>query len=99
MPPSSSSSLWRRLFGRRPEGPKHSVVLYKSRTCPLCDEALELLEQERVRRPFGLEIVDIASDPELQRLYGIEVPVVHVDGIKRFFGRVDPVLFRRLIDR
>lgn len=96
--------FWRRWFrsrtarGSRIDGGP-AVVVYTSPTCPLCDDALEVIEAARRGRSFRLDVVDISGDPELQVLYGQEIPVVFVDGKKRFFGRVDPVLFRRLIER
>jgi hypothetical protein len=40
---------------------------------------------------------DITNDPALLAEHGLEVPVVFIDGRKRFFGRVDPVLLRRAL--
>lgn len=42
-----------------------------------------------------LSVVDIAGDPRLGELWGLEIPVVVIDGRKRFFGRVDPILLAR----
>ena len=53
--------------------------------CPLCDEAKELLEREEI--PY--DEVDIRSDRALLRAYRLEIPVVTVDGEKRFIGRID----------
>ncbi len=70
----------------------------KTRTCPLCEEAVSTLERERRRLPFGLIVRDITDDPSLMAKHRDEVPVVFVDGKKRFFGRVDMVLFRRILN-
>ena len=43
--------------------------------------------------------VDITESPKLEALYGHEVPVVLIDGKKRFIGQVDAVLLRRILDR
>jgi glutaredoxin len=74
------------------------VVLYKKARCPLCDEALAVLGAELRRTRFELEVRDITNDPELLAVHGNEVPVVFIDGRKRFFGHVDPVLFRRAVE-
>jgi glutaredoxin len=79
--------------GRQPP----SVVLYKKDGCPLCDEALAVLGAEARGTGFRLEIRDITNDAALLAEFGNEVPVVFVDGRKRFFGHVDPVLLRRLL--
>lgn len=65
--------------------------------CPLCDEALEVLRRELARVPHELSVHDLASDPEAEARYREEIPVVLVDGVKRFFGHVNPALLRRLI--
>jgi glutaredoxin len=71
-----------------------SVVLYSiPGQCPLCDEARTLLEREGV----VFEEVDIRSDRELLRAYRLEIPVVTVDGVKRFVGRIDPAELHDLL--
>ncbi|HYC77123.1 MAG TPA: glutaredoxin family protein [Planctomycetota bacterium] len=73
--------------------------MYRTRTCPLCDEALEILERARRRARFALDVHDVTDDPSKLAEHRLEVPVVFVDGRKRFMGRVDPVLLKRLLER
>jgi hypothetical protein len=82
-----------------PSGQPPAVVLYKKAGCHLCDLALDLLRAEARRTPFTLTVRDITNDPALLAEHGLEVPVVFVDGKKRFFGKVDPVLLRRAVAR
>ena len=58
-----------------------SLQLIYRRDCLLCDEMLEALREfgERVALP-PLEQLDVDSDPELQRLYGLQVPVLLLSG-------------------
>ncbi len=77
--------------------PFSSVVLYTRSDCPLCEEALEVLQRHRERLP-GIEIVDIGDEPELVVEFGDWVPVVEIDGTVRFRGCVDEMLLRRLLD-
>ena len=72
-------------------------VLYTRRGCHLCDVALEQLQRARQRHGFALETVDIDLDPDLVARYGVQVPVVAVDGKVRFRGHVNPVLLDRLL--
>jgi glutaredoxin len=74
-----------------------SVILYKKERCPLCDEALAVIQAEARRTRFELTVRDITHDPALLAEHGLEVPVVFVDGRKRFFGHVDPAMFRRAL--
>ncbi len=70
-----------------------AVILYTRPGCHLCDDACAVLES------YGLEprLVNIDTDAELQAKYGLLIPVVVLDGIERFRGRVDEVLLRRLL--
>jgi glutaredoxin len=65
------------------------VTLYTKPDCSLCDTAAEALDRVRGRRPFELEVVDIASDAALRARYGERVPVVLVDGEPAFEYFVD----------
>jgi glutaredoxin len=82
-----------------PSGQPPEVVLYKKAGCHLCDLALDLLHAEGRRARFTLTVRDITDDPALLAEHGLEVPVVFIDGRKRFFGKVDPVLLRRALSR
>jgi glutaredoxin len=73
------------------------VVLYARTGCHLCDAAREVLMAERSRSPFDLEEVDVAGDDDLERRYGIRIPVVEIDGEERFEYVVDPVELVSLI--
>jgi glutaredoxin len=73
------------------------VILYTRVHCHLCDDAKAVLEEVRRERPFELTTVDVDTDPALVQAYGLEVPVVVVDGRKAFKYRVDaPSLRARL---
>lgn len=69
------------------------VVLYTRAGCHLCDDARDLL----VRHGLLPESVDIDADPQLRARYDTCVPVVVIDGVERFRGRVNEVLLRRLL--
>jgi glutaredoxin len=66
------------------------VVLYSRAGCHLCDAARDVLTAENSRSPFDLVEVDIAADDDLEREYGIRIPVVEIDGEERFEYEVDP---------
>ncbi|MGD2129499.1 MAG: glutaredoxin family protein [Lysobacterales bacterium] len=53
-----------------------SLVLYTRPGCHLCEQAAALLEREGVL----FEEVDIETEPELERLYGLRVPVLKHPG-------------------
>ena len=64
------------------------VTLYTRRGCCLCDDAKRVLAEARRRAEFDYRELDIDLDPELQRRYNDEVPVIAIDGRKAFKYRV-----------
>jgi glutaredoxin len=64
------------------------VTLYKRAACCLCDDAKQVLAAARARVPFEFEEIDIDRNPEWQRLYNEEVPVIAIDGRKAFKYKV-----------
>lgn len=77
--------------------PFQTMVLYTREGCHLCEDALDVLQHYANYLP-PLEMVDVDTDPVLAERYGHEVPVVVIDGIVRFRGRVNELLLRRLIE-
>ena len=79
--------------------PRVSIVsMYSRRRCGLCDEAREVIQAERSRTPFAFEETFIDGDDDLEREYGLRVPVILVDGEEAFEYHVDPSELRRLVD-
>jgi glutaredoxin len=74
-----------------------SVVLYSRSGCHLCDQARDLIVLVRARQPFAFEEVDIETNDDLLRDYGIRIPVVTVDGEERFEITVDRGEFEALV--
>lgn len=72
------------------------VIVYTRVGCHLCEDAEKLLEKEQKTRHFDMECVDVDKDPLLREKYDECVPVVVIDGVERFRGRVNEVLLRRL---
>lgn len=75
------------------------IVIYGRRECCLCDEAKAAIEPIASQRGIAIETVDVDTSPELQKAYGLEVPVVFVKGRKAFKLRVDPKRLEELLDR
>jgi glutaredoxin len=71
--------------------------MYTRRGCHLCEQAWALLEPACRRHGFALSQVDVDADPRLAAEYGLDVPVVAVNGRVRFRGVVNPVLLERLL--
>ena len=65
------------------------VDIYSRPGCHLCDEAKDVIDRVRQRRPFEVRVINIEEDPELEKAYGTEIPVVFINGNKAFKYRVD----------
>ena len=74
--------------------PNDQVVVYTRAGCHLCEEADRLL-REHGWRPTLIDI-DNPDNAALRERFDHCVPVVEIDGVVRFRGRVDPILLRRL---
>ena len=66
--------------------------------CDLCDEMVAELEAlgRRIRLP-PIGIVDVDADPELLRRYGLNVPVLLLDGTVVCRHRLDADELQRLL--
>ena len=71
------------------------LTLYTRRDCELCHEMEQLLDAELPRFAARLERVEIDARPELEALYGQEVPVLFVNQRKAFKFRCTPREFRK----
>jgi hypothetical protein len=58
-----------------------------------------VIARVRESHEFELEEIDITVDPGLFRRYGERIPVVEVDGEKRFEFFVDPAELTKSLDR
>ncbi|HEY6125859.1 MAG TPA: glutaredoxin family protein [Steroidobacteraceae bacterium] len=57
------------------------LVVVSREGCGLCDEMLHALaELERAQSLPPVTVVDVDSDPELVRQFGLKVPVLLLDG-------------------
>ena len=65
------------------------VVIYSRANCHLCEEAEKNVREVLVEIHFGLEVIDINGDHELERLYGEEVPVITINGDVHDYYKVD----------
>jgi len=78
---------------------KPHVRFYTKPGCHLCREAMEEIEKAGCGHLYTFEEIDILSDPELQRRYGFDIPVVTIDGVHAFKHRLTADEFRRAVRR
>jgi thioredoxin reductase (NADPH) len=58
------------------------LTLYTRRECHLCDEMKSVVEAETRGEPVRTTVVDVDSREDLADRFGLEVPVLFVDGRK-----------------
>ena len=79
-------------FTRKPD-----VAVFHSAGCHLCERALEQVRGLRDELDFELREIDIAGDPDLEQVYREWLPVVEIDGRRRFTHYVQLDAFRRAV--
>ena len=79
----------------------YSLTLLTRPECGLCDDMLQQIEALRARHALPpITLVDVDSEPALQRRYGLKIPVLLLDQVPVCSGRLDhAALLRALRDR
>ena len=78
------------------------LTLYSRPGCHLCDEMKAVVQRvlRANKAPTAVEEVDISTSPDLEGRYGLEIPVLLVDGKRAAKYRVtEGELTRILLDR
>ena len=73
------------------------LTIYSRPGCHLCDEMKAVVARVARRVPMEVEQVDISGDAELEGLYGLEIPVLMVEGRKAAKYRISEDELLRLI--
>ena len=77
---------------------KSRLVVMHRRECELCEDMLLDLDQLRAKVDLPpVEVVDVDSDSELNRKYGLSVPVLLLDGTVVCRHRLDAAELVRLL--
>lgn len=71
-----------------PPPTRPTITLYTRPGCHLCDEMKSVVIRVTSAIPAVLELVDISTSPDLEARYGIEIPVLLVNGRKAAKYRV-----------
>lgn len=75
------------------------MTIYSRPGCHLCDQMKALVARvvSGLPQPPVVEDVDISTDPDLEARYGLEIPVLIVDGRKTAKYRIAEEDLRRLL--
>lgn len=76
---------------------KARVVLYTKPGCHLCTEARQQMLAANCADQYELEEVNINDDPALFQLYGLEIPVITINGIRAFRYRLTAAEFKKAV--
>ena len=78
------------------------LIIYTKPGCHLCDDMKSLVRrviaQQRNARDISIEEIDISTDRELHDRYGLDIPVLLIDGTKVAKYRVSEEELVRMID-
>ena len=82
----------------RPRRVPASLTLYTGPDCSLCETVKAELAAFGAHRHFDLREVDITTDRELKKRYGLSIPVLELDGEPLLSGKIDPADLRRALE-
>ena len=74
-----------------------TLTIYSRPGCHLCDEMKAVVRTVARSVPLSLEEIDISTDPGLQARYGLEIPVLMVEGRKAAKYRILEEDLRRML--
>jgi glutaredoxin len=76
---------------------KPHVTVFHAEGCHLCERTLAQLRDLQDELSFELSEVDIGGDDALEAEYREWIPVVEIDGRRRFTYFLQPDAFRRAV--
>lgn len=76
-----------------------ALTLYSRPGCHLCDEMKAVIDRiaRAASEAVTIDVVDISGDPELETRYGVEIPVLLVNGKKAAKYRVTDKELTRIL--
>jgi glutaredoxin len=78
--------------------PVIALTIYSRPGCHLCDEMKAIVRRAAEMIPLDLRDVDISTDPQLEAQYGLEIPVLLVNGRKAAKYRVTEQELLRILE-
>jgi thiol-disulfide isomerase/thioredoxin len=77
-----------------------AFTIYSRPGCHLCDEMKAVVERvaSSVTPAATLDVIDISSDPDLESRYGLEIPVLMVNGKRAAKYRVSEQELARMLN-
>ena len=76
---------------------KAQVRLYTRPGCHLCEEAHQEMLAANCADEYELEAINIDEDPSLKKSYGLQIPVITINGAEVFKYRLTAAEFKQRI--
>ena len=86
------------LVGPAGAGPVLALTIYSRPGCHLCEEMKTVVARVARRVALTLDEIDISTDPALEQRFGLEIPVLLVDGRKVAKYRVTETALTRILN-
>ncbi len=74
-----------------------AVTIYSRPGCHLCDDMKAVVQRVARTIPIAVEEIDISADPALEAQYGLEIPVLMIEGKKAAKYRVAEAELRKML--
>jgi hypothetical protein len=74
-----------------------TLTVYSRPGCHLCDDMMAVIGRARHVAPFTVEVIDISTDAALETRYGLEIPVLLVNGKKAAKYRLSDADLKRIL--
>jgi thiol-disulfide isomerase/thioredoxin len=74
-----------------------ALTIFSKPGCHLCDEMKAVVNRVAQSIPLRLEEIDISTSRELEERYGLEIPVLMVEGKKAAKYRIGEEELRRVL--
>lgn len=75
-----------------------TVDFYTKKNCPLCEEALELLNELAREMEIEVKAFDIYEDDQLLEEYQLKIPIIAVDGHELGYGKFSKSTLRQKLN-
>ena len=75
-----------------------TLVVYSKPGCHLCDEMKAVVARVGQSYPLLVEEIDISTDEALEARYGLEIPVLFVNGKKAAKYRISEAELLRVLE-
>lgn len=73
------------------------LSIYSRPGCHLCDQMKTVVQRVASTIPLTLEEIDVSHDADLERLYGVDIPVLMMEGRKVAKHRISESDLRRVL--